>query len=121
MKNGENVIYYCQFDTVGKSYDELSDISDEAFETLKLALEKTPAFIDSKRRSELLKIFHSCIGIATSSSAALAVDSDCKVRLTAESFDFSESSEIFLSCVSFHARSMKIGIEAQKCVIFIEV
>jgi len=121
MKNGENVIYYCQFDTVGKSYDELLSVSDEAFETLKLAVEKTPAFVDNEDRSVLLRLFRACIGIANVSNAELAVDSDCIVKITAESFDFSGPYSVFLSYVAYLASSLKIETEANKCVIVIEV
>jgi len=120
MKNGENVIYYCQFDTVGKSYDELLVISEESFGTLKLAVEKTSAFLGKQDKAEALKLLRACVGVAVLESASLSLGADLLVKLTADEFSFSEPFNILFARLCYLAKSVKIENEAQKCVVSIE-
>ncbi len=120
MENGENIIYYCKFDTQGKSFDELSDVSKEAFEALKYAVEMTSAFNENKDKAETLKFLHVCLGFAVLECCEISVNSDLCINLIADEFKLSESSNLLFAHICSLARTVKIKAESQKCVVSIE-
>ena len=120
MERGKNIIYYCEFDAQGKSYDELSDISEKAFESLKYAVEKPSAFSKKQGKAETLKLMRACIGIAALESSELSVSPDLSIDLISDEFKFSELFTLLFANMCSLAKSVKIKAESQKCVVSIE-
>ena len=114
----QDVIYFRDFDTKDKSYDEKTVVSSEAFEEINKALDYS-----SDERLRLIKL---SVGVAVDVGTSLSVGKNGEGKLivkimSASPLGFDQFTMILLEKICGLAKSVKIESEDGKCAVSVGI